>query len=62
MKVQSRDELSLSHALKHGECGKCGSQLLQQDFDPDPDGPTWRMECDVCEERYLFTASKIKVI
>lgn len=62
MKLESGDELSLSDAIRDGECGKCGSQLRHQDFDPDPDGPTWRMECGGCGKRYLFSASKIRVI
>lgn len=64
MKLESDKELSLSDFLYDAQCGKCGEELISSSFEfrPDPDGSTYRVECDNCGKRYLASTSKVRII
>lgn len=60
--IRSTNEVSMSDMLYGFECGECGEEVWNEDFDPDPDNPCWFYTCHECEIRYRVYPTKVRAV
>lgn len=59
---EETDPVDLSTAIYDGfECPDCDELVTLDEFDGDPDAPSWHGECHGCRKYYTATVQKVTI-